>query len=48
MLIDANESVIIIPLQAFQRFPISVYVLNGKPLFTQKVIYQVPSLSVLS
>jgi len=48
MLIDANESVIIIPSQAFQRFPISAYVLNGKPLFTQKVIYQVPSLSVLS
>jgi CHAT domain-containing protein len=47
-LIDKYDNIVIVPSHSLQRFPCSAYVQEQQPLFLRKVIYQIPSLSVLS
>jgi CHAT domain-containing protein len=47
-LIEKYDNIVIVPSHSLQRFPCSAYVQKGEPLFLRKIIYQIPSLSVLS
>ncbi|KAF5696233.1 CHAT tetratricopeptide domain-containing protein [Fusarium mundagurra] len=44
---DDKEVVVFAPSHAMQLFPCSALLLDGKPLFLHKVVYHIPSLSVL-
>lgn len=46
-LIIQHKNIIFVPSHSLQRFPCSAFLLRGKSIFLQKVIYQVPSLSAL-
>ncbi|KAK3703400.1 hypothetical protein LTR37_014506 [Vermiconidia calcicola] len=42
-----TKNIVFVHSHALQALPCSAYVLDGKPLFLQKVTYQIPSLAVL-
>jgi len=46
-LIDAKSHLIFVPSQSLNNFPFSALLLSGEPLFLQKDVSMVPSLSVL-
>ncbi|KAI3573923.1 CHAT domain-containing protein [Fusarium oxysporum f. sp. albedinis] len=44
---DGKEVVVVAPSHVMQLFPCTALLLDGKPLFLQKIVYHIPSLSVL-
>ncbi|KAM6524465.1 hypothetical protein FALCPG4_010077 [Fusarium falciforme] len=44
---DGKEVIVVAPSHVMQVFPCTALLLDGKPLFLQKIVYHIPSLSVL-